>query len=367
MYTIGIKSPHDDLATGFTTFRERGRGRYDMQIKAYETPEFDFLRSGPWLPMVHAILGPSARLIHSGCFLSLPESDIQDYHTDGVHLNGDDPTHLPPHALNLFINLVELTKQNGGTEFSIGSHVKGRDGWNKVPPAHARPTHPARPNHRPDHSNQITATNHRRLPPRTSYFPLVYPTEPEFSSTIVLATAAWRIIATSQGALESWRTPLLIITHTPALLLTSCHAHPRPVLYLSFSTTNKFSDNENFSRSRYRKLPELCSKPASRKERGARKRGDTGSAAAGNGANNSGGASSSSSTSTIVANANGSASTDTSASTSASNFATEITRTIPGDSTITQDTALASTTVRVGAALNTGGVDGSLLTGEGMS
>ena len=72
-------------------------------------------------------------LIAAGVFLSMPGAEAQNYHTDGVHLNLRN--HAPPHAVNVFVPLVDLippgSASNGPTEFCKGTHVLGRDAWVK--------------------------------------------------------------------------------------------------------------------------------------------------------------------------------------------------------------------------------------------
>jgi hypothetical protein len=47
----------------------------------------------------------------------------QAWHMDGAHLfDGDAALALPPHALTMFVPLVDLTHENGPTEFAPGSH-----------------------------------------------------------------------------------------------------------------------------------------------------------------------------------------------------------------------------------------------------
>ena len=54
----------------------------------------------------------------------------QAWHADGPHLfdddDGSDRT-LPPHAFTCFFPMVDLTVDNGPTEFVPGSHIKGRE------------------------------------------------------------------------------------------------------------------------------------------------------------------------------------------------------------------------------------------------
>ena len=45
------------------------------------------------------------------------------WHSDGPHLNKDfERRHLPPHAVNVFVPLVDVTLSHGPTEFVPGSH-----------------------------------------------------------------------------------------------------------------------------------------------------------------------------------------------------------------------------------------------------
>ena len=89
MYTVKAKALFSEFADGFDVFRERGRGRYDMQPPAFDLPEFSFLtdlKKAPWMPVVRKILGENIVLAHEGAFLSIPGSDTQVYHQDGPHL-----------------------------------------------------------------------------------------------------------------------------------------------------------------------------------------------------------------------------------------------------------------------------------------
>jgi len=123
MRTVKARSLHHELADGFDVLRERGRGRFDMELSQFDTPEYSFLtdpRKAPWMPIVKQILGDDATLVHKGCFMSLPGSETQVYHQDGVHLNKK--THKPCYAINVFVPLVDYDMTNGPTEFCLGTH-----------------------------------------------------------------------------------------------------------------------------------------------------------------------------------------------------------------------------------------------------
>lgn len=55
--------------------------------------------------------------------LSMPGSETQPWHSDGDHLSSK--KHLPVHCLNVFVPLVHLTPENGGTEMVPTTHILG--------------------------------------------------------------------------------------------------------------------------------------------------------------------------------------------------------------------------------------------------
>lgn len=207
-HTVQMRALHHDLAQGFVNFRERGNGRFDMNVPALDGPDFDFLRraDAPWMPLVRAMLSGSSaqvkecKLIHMGVFLSLPGSDTQVYHTDGVHQSA--VVQLPPHALNVFVPLIDLADRKAGpTEFSLGSHVLGRDAWDKTR--------------------------------------LEVPCVPKGTAIIFDYRLGHRGLGN--------RLP---------------DGTARPVLYFTYSNKPRFSDDVNFSRRRYLPLPPLLPLPA---------------------------------------------------------------------------------------------------------
>eukprot|EP00586_Coscinodiscus_wailesii_P009797 CAMPEP_0172513084 /NCGR_PEP_ID=MMETSP1066-20121228/249577_1 /TAXON_ID=671091 /ORGANISM="Coscinodiscus wailesii, Strain CCMP2513" /LENGTH=482 /DNA_ID=CAMNT_0013293183 /DNA_START=20 /DNA_END=1468 /DNA_ORIENTATION=+ len=203
MYTVKARMLYGELSQGFDLLRERGRGRYDMEIPCFDTAPFKFLMSenAPWMPLVSMILGEDAVLIHKGCFLSLPGSEAQVYHQDGVHLCKERQKKC--HAINVFIPLCDLTTKNGATEYCLGSHYLGHDCFFK--------------------SHCITP----------------------------LASAG---------------SPIIFDYRLGHRGLANMSDEPRPILYLTY-TASGFRDAMNFSRKRYRKLGQMVSLPVSRSER----------------------------------------------------------------------------------------------------
>ena len=83
----------------------------------------------------------------NGCHYTMPGGGEQLWHADNEHLytsepdlqltgesveessfftNGNNNTILPCHILNLFIPLVDVGPDNGGTEFLLGSHFQNK-------------------------------------------------------------------------------------------------------------------------------------------------------------------------------------------------------------------------------------------------
>jgi len=212
-YTIKARALHSELADGFDVFRQRGAGRYDMQLPAFDTDRFSFLTDldkAAWMPVVKKILGDDATIVHKGAFLSMPGSSTQIYHQDGPHLTTK--YQRPCHAINVFIPLVDLTMKNGPTEFCIGTHILGYEHYSK----------------------EMLDT----------------PLAPAGSPVIFDYRLGHRGLGNSSQ-------------------------FPRPILYLTYTSAKKeFRDSVNFSRKRYRKLGDLIERPLTRQERALKRARD---------------------------------------------------------------------------------------------
>lgn len=129
------------LSTG-SIFREVSEGRIDIDLP-FELPYND--TEVIYNPLMYSILvrllGGEFRLKFIRAVIALTESDGNGYqhwhrdtgvlfpndmyfHDNGVH-NNHHGVHLPPYAINFFINLEPLTSKNGPTEFALGSHQAG--------------------------------------------------------------------------------------------------------------------------------------------------------------------------------------------------------------------------------------------------
>ena len=102
----------------------RCRGRIDIRHRFDSEPFKSLSDSGGWMPTVHASLEGDCQLQYAGLVLSLPGSDDQGWHTDGEHLFPGFGHHTPPHAVTVFVPLVNLTEANGCPQFFVGSHVE---------------------------------------------------------------------------------------------------------------------------------------------------------------------------------------------------------------------------------------------------
>lgn len=213
MRTVQARDLSRELQDGFDLLRERGRGRYDMELPAFEVPPFTFLSDlykAPWMPIVREILGKDVVLIHKGMFLALPGADRQVYHQDGLHLTTQYQREV--HAINVFIPVVDMTAELGPTQFCLGSHLLGNEDYD----------------------------------------------ERYVESPLVKAG-----------------TPIIFdyrLGHRG--LANASHNACRPIVYCTYARAadgKEFRDTVNFSRKRYHKIGNLVEKAASREER-ARKR-----------------------------------------------------------------------------------------------
>jgi ectoine hydroxylase-related dioxygenase (phytanoyl-CoA dioxygenase family) len=83
-----------------------------------------------WYPIVEELLstknGGAPQLLFAGVVDAYPydRPHAQDWHRDGQALSADPSAQLPPHCINLFIPLVDITEDVGPTEFWPGTHIE---------------------------------------------------------------------------------------------------------------------------------------------------------------------------------------------------------------------------------------------------
>jgi ectoine hydroxylase-related dioxygenase (phytanoyl-CoA dioxygenase family) len=113
----------------------RDGDRFDVHFRMMEEPFATLGREGSWCTAVRQILGTDAKLLYVGQVVACgcdpdaesdeDEPEDQAWHMDGDHL--DDEIDLPCHILTVFVPLVNLSAENGATEFSLGSHLHACD------------------------------------------------------------------------------------------------------------------------------------------------------------------------------------------------------------------------------------------------
>ncbi|CAI5739807.1 unnamed protein product [Peronospora destructor] len=114
-------------------FYVRQGGRIDMQLRssAFRLPSMETVNSvdmkllknmvATWRCVLTELFAPdNFRLEYIGCVLSRPGDADQNWHLDGVHRNQQ--VQEPVDRLNVFVPLVAITDQTGGTEMKTGSH-----------------------------------------------------------------------------------------------------------------------------------------------------------------------------------------------------------------------------------------------------
>jgi len=113
----------------FRELIDRDGGRRDVR---FQLDRFPFSAQGliynPIVfPLVKELLGgDDVCLLYAGVMWAKKSNDKcepQHWHGDGGHLF--DHAHLPPHCINVFYPLVNLSAENGPTEFVPGSHRLG--------------------------------------------------------------------------------------------------------------------------------------------------------------------------------------------------------------------------------------------------
>ena len=112
----------------FAEFYHRSKLRYDLQLATAATAlPPSLLESPPWRPLLGTVLGDDHVNLFQGAVIAEPGAVEQQPHMDGSHLfqdtHGYAQAQNPPHCLNVFVPLVDVTEDNGPTEFWPGSHV----------------------------------------------------------------------------------------------------------------------------------------------------------------------------------------------------------------------------------------------------
>ena len=120
----GLPAIEKGTDNGYAEIVARAPGRYDMLYGTGSAPfnEAALREEAKWMELVDELLGGEATLLFSGLLMTLGGAAQQPWHTDGEHLFGPEVPTLPPHVLNVFVPLVDITPEIGGTELCPGSH-----------------------------------------------------------------------------------------------------------------------------------------------------------------------------------------------------------------------------------------------------
>ncbi|CAH0482094.1 unnamed protein product [Peronospora belbahrii] len=123
-----------DHAERLPGFYVREGGRIDMQLQSFsfQTHVVETINSvdryllnnmlATWESILTELFAPNSfQLEYIGCVLSRPGDGDQNWHLDGVHRNQS--VQEPVNRLNVFVPLVAITDQTGGTEMKIRSHL----------------------------------------------------------------------------------------------------------------------------------------------------------------------------------------------------------------------------------------------------
>jgi hypothetical protein len=121
----------------FRELTDRDGGRRDIR---FQLDRFPFTAPGlVYNPIVYPLIrellggGDDVNLLYAGVMWALPQpkpkkvsidSVSQKWHADGGHLF--DHLHLPPHCINVFYPLIDLTPEHGPTEVMTGTHRQGK-------------------------------------------------------------------------------------------------------------------------------------------------------------------------------------------------------------------------------------------------
>ena len=103
---------------GFKEIVQRHTGRFEMPYKMDNDLINQVSNNHTIRSLVEDILGADAVIINKSVVMCMPGAQNQAWHSDGSHVCVD--KHLPCHVLNVFIPLIDLTKELGPTEFKPG-------------------------------------------------------------------------------------------------------------------------------------------------------------------------------------------------------------------------------------------------------
>ena len=121
-FGVGVKN-------GFKEIVQRHPLRYEMAYEMDSPVMAAAITEISTLPrvqsVVEGVLGEPGWLCNKSVVISEAGAGIQAWHSDGPHVSTTE--HLPCHVFNMFLPLVDISKENGGTEIRPESQVLTRD------------------------------------------------------------------------------------------------------------------------------------------------------------------------------------------------------------------------------------------------
>ncbi len=110
---------------GYREVVQRSPKRFDIR---FEEQDFESIwgtggsvsDAVPWIKIVREVLGEECRPSFSGVVFSRPGAPAQQWHIDSPH---ESESFNPPHALNVFVALEDISEKAGPPEVAVGSHV----------------------------------------------------------------------------------------------------------------------------------------------------------------------------------------------------------------------------------------------------
>ena len=110
---------------GYREVVQRSPKRFDIR---FEEQDFESIWGAggsvsdavPWIKIVREVLGEECRPSFSGVVFSRPGAPAQQWHIDSPH---ESESFNPPHALNVFVALEDISEKAGPPEVAVGSHL----------------------------------------------------------------------------------------------------------------------------------------------------------------------------------------------------------------------------------------------------
>jgi len=127
---IATSNVHLLTATQRVDFAEmiaRDGNRLDVRYNLDSLVPTELIHHPVVYPLMRELLGSNVILLYAGVMWAMKSEESQKWHADGGHLFAEDDHHSPPHCINVFYPLVDLSKENGATQVQLGTHRRDCD------------------------------------------------------------------------------------------------------------------------------------------------------------------------------------------------------------------------------------------------